>query len=505
MNDFLIGSTEILQIADAVAREKGVSKELILGAMEEAIRIAARKKYGHEFSIRAEIDQKTGDIKLYHDLIVVEDSADEVPEQYQELNKITLEDAKVKHQGVKIGEVISNRLPPLDLARSFAQSAKQVIIQKVREIVKEKEFNDFEPRKGQIISGVVSKIERNGDVTVGIGSNLAFLAKNQLLRSDKFKQGDRVVALLQNVLRDNKEPQLRLSRTDNMFLAKLFEQEVPEIFDGIIEIKDVVRDPSSKAKIAVASTDTFIDPVGSCVGIRGARVMSVTDELNGEKIDVIQWSPDLATYVINAIAPAEVSKVIIDEDNKTVEIVMPAEQLSIAIGRRGQNIRLASQLVKWKISVISEQDESKRRLEEFHRLTEVFMEHLDLEEILAQLLVSEGYVKISEIAEATVEEIANIQGLDRDIAEELITRAKEYVALHKEDQPAVKKSFDQEQEKLENLIMNSEIIQILLSNNIKSIGEFAKLTREDFIKMIPNSDLSEGEIDKLIFKARDSL
>lgn len=504
MNDFLIGSTEILQIADAVAREKGVSKELILGAMEEAIRIAARKKYGHEFSIRAEIDQKTGDIKLYHDLIVVANSEDEVAEEYQELNKITLEEAKIKHANAKVGEVISNRLPPLDLARSFAQSAKQVIIQKVREIVKEKEFNDFKVREGEVISGVVDKIER-GDLMVRVGSNIALLPRYQLLRSDKFKQDDRVVALLQEVIRDNKEPQLRLSRTDNLFLAKLFEQEVPEIFDRIIEIKDVVRDPGSKAKIAVASTDISIDPVGSCVGIRGARVMSVTNELNGEKIDVIQWSPDLATYVINAIAPAEVSKVIIDEDNKAVEIVMPAEQLSLAIGRRGQNIRLASQLVKWKISVISEQDESKRRLEEFHRLTEIFMEHLDLEEILAQLLVSEGYVKISEIAEATVEEIANIQGLDQDIAEELISRAKEYLSLHKEEQPVMKKALDQEQEKLENLIMNPEIMQVLLDNNIKSIEEFAKLTREDFIKITPDSDLSEGEIDKLIFKARDAL
>ena len=367
-------------------------------------------------------------------MLVVDDlEIEELPEEQEHLNKILLEEVRFKHPEANLGDVVSDPLPPIDIARIAAQSAKQVLSMGLKEVVREREYDDFISRKGDIINGIVDKVDR-GNLLVKVGNSDAWMPRNAQLRTDRFKQGDRIKALLADVVRDTKNPQLQLSRTDNDFIARLFEQEVPEVFDKIIQVKSVARDPGSRAKVAVFTSDSNIDAVGSCVGIRGARVMSVTNELQGEKIDVIEWSSDPATMVINALSTAEVSKVIIDEDSQRIEVVIPVDQLNVAIGRRGQNIRLASQLIGWEVNVISEEDESKRRVDAFESATDKFMKYLDLEEILAQLLVSEGFTEVEEIANAKPDAISSIEGLDEEIAEELIARAQEFLASQNESE-----------------------------------------------------------------------
>lgn len=352
-----IGNVEILQIIDSVAREKGISKEILISTVEQAVQAAGRKKYGNEYNIKAQINRKTGEINLLRTLKIVEDVEDY-------LTQISLEEALIKNPEAKIGDEIYEYLPPIDHARVSAQAAKQVITQRVIEAEREKQYHDFKDRKGEIINGIVKRIEY-GDIIVDLSRAEAIIKKDQLIKGENFKPNDRIKAYVQDVRQETKGPQIFLSRVDNQMLVKLFKLEVPEILEAIIQIKSVARDPGSKAKIAVFASDSSIDPVGSCVGIRGNRVKAVTNELNGEKIDIVLWSNDLAQFIVNALAPlapGEITKILIDEDRHKVEVVVSQENQSIAIGRRGQNVRLASQLTGWNIDIMTEEQESKEEM-----------------------------------------------------------------------------------------------------------------------------------------------
>lgn len=519
------GGSEILSIAEAVAREKNIPKDSVIEALEEAIRVAARSKYGHEFVIKAEIDRKTGEVRLsMHKQVVSDEELEQIKAEEEaqlaepdkskrkkkEINYITLAEGKLIKRDAQIGDLIIEPLPPIDLGRVSAQSAKQVIIHKVKEIERVRNYEEFKDRVGKIVSGVVEKIE-SWCVLVKIGTAEAIIPNDQLIREerDRVKQGERIRALVCELNQESRGPQIVLSRTHNQFLAELFAQEVPEIYDRIIEIKAIARDPGLRSKVAVFTTDPSIDPVGSCVGMKGARVQAVINELGGERIDIIPWSADPANLVVSALAPAEVSKVIIDEDNKRIEVVVPDEQLSIAIGKRGQNVRLASSLVGWNIDVMTEDAESKRRSEEFEAITARFMAALDLEEILAQLLVSEGFNSIADIANATIADIAGIEGLDDTIAEELINRASEYAATHS-DADAVPVALSTALSKLDAQIrdlpgMTDALLIMLYEAKLFKLVDIADLARDEFVEKIPNSGLSDSDIDAIIMAARDKV
>ena len=381
---------ELLQIADAVAREKAIDRGIVITAMEDAIAKAARSRYGAETDVHAEIEPKTGDLRLTRHMLVVESV--ENPS-----NQITLEEARKRHPAAQVGDTIADPLPPLEYGRIAAQSAKQVIVQKVREAERDRQYAEYKDRIGDIVNGIVKRVEY-GNVVVDLGRGEAIVRRDELLPREVFRNGDRIRAYIYDVRREPRGPQIFLSRTHPQFTAKLFAQEVPEIYDGIVEVKAVARDPGSRAKIAVISRDSSVDPVGACVGMRGSRVQAVVNELQGEKIDIIPWSPDIATFVVNALAPAEVAKVVLDEDKERIEVVVPDQQLSLAIGRRGQNVRLASQLTGWDIDILTEQEESERRQAEFENRTKVFVEALNLDEVVGQLLASEGFGSIEELA-----------------------------------------------------------------------------------------------------------
>jgi len=503
-----MSSSEILQIADAVARDESVPREAIIEALEEAIRVAARRKYGHEHSIRAEIDRRTGETRLFREMLVVENLDEELPEelveQYKGINRVTLEMAKLKNADSEVGDILSEPLPPIDLGRVAAQSAKQVLTSKVREIKRNKQFEEFKERVGEIMHGVVDKMEY-GNALVKVGGAEAIIYKDHLLRTDKLKQGDRVRALLMELNQEGRGPQIILSRAHNNFLVKLFSQEVPEVYDGIIQIKAVARDPGMRAKIAVSSSDSSIDAVGSCVGVRGARVQAVISELQGEKIDIIPWSNDPATLVIHALSPAVVSKVIIDEEQSKIELVVPDDQLSIAIGKRGQNVKLAAELVGWNLDVVAESDESKRRAEEFANITRTLVEALDVEEILAQLLASEGYGSIRVLADSDVNDVAAIEGLDVDIAGELISRAQVYIASKKEEVKSspTKSSKSDFNELMKVKGMTEELALRLKERSITTIDELADLSRDEFEEVVGANGMKAQEIDNLIMAARE--
>jgi N utilization substance protein A len=408
---------ELLQIADAVAREKAIDRGIVIAAMEDAIAKAARSRYGAETDVHAEIEPKTGDLRLTRHMLVTESI--ENPS-----NQITLEEARKRHPAAQVGDTIADPLPPLEYGRIAAQSAKQVIVQKVREAERDRQYAEYKDRIGDIVNGIVKRVEY-GNVVVDLGRGEAIVRRDELLPREVFRNGDRIRAYIYDVRREPRGPQIFLSRTHPQFTAKLFAQEVPEIYDGIVEVKAVARDPGSRAKIAVISRDSSVDPVGACVGMRGSRVQAVVNELQGEKIDIIPWSPDIATFVVNALAPAEVAKVVLDEDKERIEVVVPDQQLSLAIGRRGQNVRLASQLTGWDIDILTEQEESERRQAEFR--TKIFVEALNLDEVVGQLLASEGFGSIEELAMVDEKEIAGIEGFDEDTARELQERAKEYL------------------------------------------------------------------------------
>jgi N utilization substance protein A len=410
---------ELLQIADAVAREKSIDRRVVLQAMEDAIQRAAKSRYGAENEIRAEIDPKSGETRLNRLLLVVEKVENEATE-------ISLTEANRRNPAATIGDYIAEALPPIEFGRIAAQNAKQVIVQKVRDAERERMYDEYKDRIGEIVHGSVKRVEY-GNVIVDLGRGEAIVRRDESLPRETFKTGDRIRAYVYDVRREQRGPQIFLSRTHPEFMAKLFRQEVPEIYDGVVEVVSVARDPGSRAKIAVRSKDGSIDPVGACVGMRGSRVQAVVNELQGEKIDIIQWSPDVATFVVNALAPAEVSKVVLDEEAERIEVVVPDEQLSLAIGRRGQNVRLASQLTGWDIDIMTEAEESERRQKEFAERTRSFVEALDVDEMLAQLLASEGFTSVEEIAYVDLKDISSIEGLDDQTAEELQDRARSYL------------------------------------------------------------------------------
>jgi len=410
---------ELLQIADAVAREKSIDKSIVLDAMADAIQKAAKSRYGLETNIRADINEKTGDIKLQRLLEVVEKVEDFTTE-------IDLETALTRNSAAVVGDFIAELLPPMDFGRVAAQSAKQVIVQKVRDAERDRQFEEYKDRVGEIINGTVKRVEY-GNVVVDLGRGEAIIRRDELIPRENYRYGDRVRAYIYDVRREQRGPQIFLSRTHPRFMAKLFQMEVPEIYDGIIEIRSVARDPGSRAKIAVISSDSSIDPVGACVGMRGSRVQAVVGELQGEKIDIIPWSPDAASFVVNALQPAEVAKVVLDEEAERIEVVVPDDQLSLAIGRRGQNVRLASQLTGWDLDIMTEQEESDRRQAEFVGTSQKFVEALNVDELVAQLLASEGFSSLEEVAYVEAEEIALIEGFDEDTAAELQARAREFL------------------------------------------------------------------------------
>src|SRR6202047_1563127 len=414
---------ELLQVADTVARDKGISRDGVADAMEQPSQRPGRSKYGQEYDIRAEIDRKNGEIRLMRFREVanpVENEATQIP----------LADAKRLHPEAEVGDFITDPLPPIDFGRIAAQTAKQVIVQKVRDAERQRQFHEFKDRVSEIVNGLVKRVEF-GNVVVDLGRAEAMLRRDELLPRESFRQGERVSAYIYDVRQEPRGPQILLSRTHPQFMAKLFAQEVPEIYDGIIEIKAVARDPGSRAKIAVISRDSGIDPVGACVGMRGSRVQAVVGELQGEKIDIVPWSPDPATFVVNALAPAEVAKVVMDEEQRRIEVVVPDDQLSLAIGRRGQNVRLASQLTGWDIDILTEAEESERRTEEFRTRSQLFIEALDVDDVIAHLLVTEGFASVEEVAFVATEDLAGIEGFDPTVASELQDRARQ--ALERRD------------------------------------------------------------------------
>jgi len=459
---------ELLQIAEAVAREKLIEPNLVIEAMEDSLGKAAKSRYGAEYDIRAAIDRKTGELTMKRCRTVVED------EEYENtFTELTLEDAREIDAEAEIGSVLSDPLPPMDFGRIAAQSAKQVIMQKVREAERERQFDEFKDRVGEIINGVVKRVEY-GNVIVDVGRGEAILRRDQLINREPFRTGDRVRAYIRDVRSEVRGPQIFLSRTAPEFLAELFKMEVPEIYDGIIEIRAVARDPGSRAKIGVISNDNSIDPVGACVGMRGSRVQAVVTELQGEKIDIIPWNDDAPTFLVNALQPAEVSKVILDDEAERIEVIVPDEQLSLAIGRRGQNVRLASQLTGFDIDIMTESDESERRQAEFVAHTKVFMDALNVDELVAQLLASEGFTSLEEVAYVEAEELMSIDGFDEGTVEELQARARE--SIDEQNAKAIEKARELgvEQSLFDYEGLTPQMFVALAEDGIKTLEEFAQ-------------------------------
>ena len=465
---------ELLQIADAVAREKSIDKNIVISAMEEAIQKAAASRYGIENNIKAEINPETGSIALMRLLDVVE-KVDDFSTQ------INLEDAKLRNPNAEVGgEPIEEELPPIDFGRVAAQSAKQVIFQKVREAERERHYEEFKDRVGEIINGVIKRVEY-GTVVVDLGRAEAVIRKDALLPREVYKPGDRVRAYIMEVRREVRGPQIFLSRTHPDFMANLFAQEVPEIYDGIIDIIGVARDPGSRAKIAVLSKDSSIDPVGACVGMRGSRVQAVVNELQGEKIDILTWTDDIASFVVKALQPAEVQKVVLYDEEQRLEVVVPEDQLSLAIGRRGQNVRLASSLCGWDIDILTEDQESERRQKEFQERTQFFMEALDVDELLAQLLVTEGFSDITELAYVDEKEISSIAGFDEDTAQEIQARASDFINKENEELEQKCKELGIKDDLLEIEELSLKMIVALGENDVKSLEDFAYCSSDDLL------------------------
>ena len=488
------GNVELLQIIDAVAREKGINREYVASAIEQAIQVAGRRKYGQKHNIKAEIDRRTGEVQLSRFYQVVEN----VENEYTE---ISLKDAKEINPEIEIDGFISELLPPIDLGRVAAQAAKQVIMQKVKDAERERQYEEYKDRVGQIMNGVVKRVEY-GDVIIDFGRDEALLKRNSQIPNENFKHGDRIKVLIEDLNRLSKSHQIIASRTSDQFMAQLFAQEVPEIYDGVIEVKSVAREPGSRAKIAVFSTDNSIDPVGSCVGVRGSRVQAVIAELQGEKIDIIQWSADPAIFIVNALAPAEVTKVVIDEDTGKAEVVVPTEQLSLAIGRRGQNVRLASRLTRWNIDVMTEEQESKKRIEEFTSATKQFMETLNVEEVIAQLLASAGFSNVRELAFASIKELSSIDGFDDEISEAIIARAKDHVTHHDKEIIDQLNKMGVEQGLINFLGMPYEDYLKIAEIGVKSLDDLGEVTANELLSVLPNGKYNRDAWQKLIAEVK---
>ncbi len=499
---------ELLQIADAVAREKQIERSIVIEAMEDAIAKAARSRYGAETDVHAHIDPKTGELRLSRHLHVVEIIDNDARE-------ITVVEARHRNPAAQVGDAIAETLPPFDFGRIAAQSAKQVIVQKMRDAERDRQYDEYKDRIGDIVNGTVKRVEY-GNVIVDLGKSEAVVRRDELIPREMFRPGDRIRCYVYDVRREQRGPQVFLSRTHPQFMAKLFGQEVPEIYDGIITVKAVARDPGSRAKIAVISRDSSIDPVGACVGMRGSRVQAVVGELQGEKIDIIPWSEDVATFIVNALQPAEVSKVVLDEDSERIEVVVPDEQLSLAIGRRGQNVRLASQLTGWDIDILTEAEESERRQKEFQARTQIFMESLNVDEVVGQLLASEGFRSVEELAFVDMGDLTSIDGFDDDTAQEIKRRAEEHLA-------SVEAEFDGQRTALGVLDELREIEGVttpmmvkLGENDVKSIEDLAGCATDDLAGWTERKDgqntrhagfldgfeLSRDECESLIMSAR---
>ncbi|HEX8645071.1 MAG TPA: transcription termination factor NusA [Allosphingosinicella sp.] len=464
---------ELLAIADAVAREKLIDKAIVIEAMEDAIQRAARARYGAENDIRAKLDGTSGDLRLWRVVEVVE-AVDDYFKQ------VSLEDSQKLQPGAVVGDYIVDPLPPIEFGRIAAQAAKQVIFQKVRDAERERQYEEFKERAGEIITGVVKRVEF-GHVVVDLGRAEGVIRRDQQIPREVVRVGDRARSLIMAVRRENRGPQIFLSRAHPDFMRKLFAQEVPEIYDSIIEIKAAARDPGSRAKIGVISHDSSIDPVGACVGMKGSRVQAVVQELQGEKIDIIPWSPDLATFVVNALQPATVSRVVIDEEESRIEVVVPDDQLSLAIGRRGQNVRLASQLTGSAIDIMTEADASEKRQREFVERSTLFQEELDVDETLAQLLVAEGFGALEEVAYVQLDELASIEGFDDDLATELQSRAAEALQRQEEASREVRRGLGVSDELAEMPYLTEAMLVTLGKAGIKTLDDLADLATDELV------------------------
>src|SRR5215467_12345519 len=499
---------ELLQIADAVAREKAIDRNIVIAAMEDAIQKAARSRYGSETEVRAEINPKTGEMRLSRLLLVVDQVENDA-------TQIALEEAKKRNPAAQVGDYIAEALPPLEYGRIAAQSAKQVIVQKVREAERDRQYQEYKDRISDIVNGIVKRVEY-GNVVVDLGRGEAIVRRDEMLPRETFRNGDRIRAFIYDVRREPRGPQIFLSRTHPQLMSKLFAQEVPEIYDGIVEVKAVARDPGSRAKIAVISRDSSVDPVGACVGMRGSRVQAVVNELQGEKIDIIPWSPDIPTFVVNALAPAEVAKVVLDEDRERIEVVVPDAQLSLAIGRRGQNVRLASQLTGWDIDILTEQEESERRQADFEKRTRMFMEALNVDEVVGQLLASEGFGSVEELAAVEGKELAGIEGFDEGTAGELQTRAREYLARIEAELDAKRRELGVEDAMKTVPGVTTATLVRFGENGIKTVEDLAGCATDDLAGwterkdgeavrqagILDGMDLSRDEAETLIMRAR---
>ena len=499
---------ELLQIADAVAREALIDKDIVIAAMEDAMAKAARSRYGTSSEIRAELDTKTGETRLHRVLLVVDKVENDATE-------ISVEAAQKRNPAAQAGDTILDPLPPFDFGRIAAQTGKQVVMQKVRDAQRERQYEEFKDRVGEVVNGVVKRVEY-GNTVVDLGRGEGIMRRDQSIPRENFNIGDRIRCYIYDVRRETKGPQILLSRAHGGFMAKLFAQEVPEVYDGVIEIRAVARDPGSRAKMAVVSNDSSIDPVGACVGMRGSRVQAVVAELQGEKIDIIQWSPDEATFIVNGLAPAEVSKVVMDEEDERVEVVVPDEQLSLAIGRRGQNVRLASQLTGWQIDIMTESQESERRQREFTERTALFQEALDVDEVIAQLLVTEGFASVEDVAYVDASEIAAIEGFDEDTADEIQTRAREFLEKEAAEYDAKRKALGVEDGLLEIEGVTLPMSVALGEGDVKSVEDLAGLIPDDLRGWFETRDgervrepgilesfnLDAAEAEALIMRAR---
>ena len=486
---------ELIQVAEAVSREKSIDKEEVITAMEEAIEKAARSKYGLERDIRANIDRKNGSINIAQFTEVVE-----IVEN--ESTQMTYNESQRRNLNVGIGEFYKQSLPPIDFGRIAAQTAKQVISQKVREAERQRQFQEYKDRVGEIVVGTIKRVD-NQSVTIDLGRAEAIIKKDQMIPREQLRPGDRLRCFIIEVSEQAKGPQIFMSRASNDFLAALFTQEVPEIYDGIIEIKGVAREPGSRAKISAFSNDPSIDPVGACVGMRGSRVQAVVSELQGEKIEIIPWTEDPVTFVINALAPAVPSKVVMDEDANRMEVVIPDDQLSLAIGRRGQNVRLASQLTGWFVDILTEAEESEKRQEEFSERSKIFIEALDIDDVIAHLMVSEGFISISDIAEASIEELMSIEGFDEDISSELSERAKNFVKMENERIENALKELKVKDDLYDFSELSKASILTLAENNIKTLDELAELDSSELFSILGDKVfLNEGDAGSVIMKAR---
>src|SRR6202048_2360166 len=499
---------ELLQIADAVAREKAIDRSIVIAAMEDAMAKAARSRYGAETDVHADINPKTGDLRLSRHMLVVE--AVENPS-----NQISLESARRHNPAAQLGDTIADALPPLEYGSIAAQSAKQVIVQKVREAERDRQYQEYKDRIGDIVNGLVKRVEY-GNVVVDLGRGEAIVRRDEMLPREVFRNGDRIRAYIYDVRREPRGPQIFLSRTHPQFMAKLFAQEVPEIYDSIVEVKAVARDPGSRAKIAVISRDSSVDPVGACVGMRGSRVQAVVNELQGEKIDIIPGTADPGTFVVTALAPPEAAKVVLDEERQRMEVVVPDQQLSLAIGRRGQNVRLASQLTGWDIDIVTEQEESEHRQAEFEKRTKLFIEALNVDEVVGQLLASEGFNSVAELAVVDEKEVAGIEGFDEDTAHELQTRARDYLGQLEAELDAKRTELGVEDELKDFPELNTAMLVKLGENGIKTMEDLAGCATDDLFGwserkdgettrypgILDDFDLSREDTEALIMQAR---